>query len=202
MSEPNPQDPPKETVKESTKQDSSIIPPTTKFHLFDPNNRPPKELDCFGRAYLEKDIACHGDPSIPGDTPCILKEECKIRTGVFLQGLQKSLEGEPTDGSSGRTSKPGKMSQSDLMARLPKVDGFVLDEVTDEHGGAVYYKGEKGEGKDCVYVVPLTGRKFKLYLTSRKEFDGSSHNSGWHEREFVSVDEGLALVEKIVKLNA
>jgi len=174
-------------LEEAAAKSTGIIP-STKFLKYDPANPPSAEMDCFGKYYLEGDIACHGDPSNPGSGSCILREECKIRTAGFQERIAKALRSS-TDPSrvtkAEAKKKVGKYTSEMILEKVPKKAGIEVV-VSDNELGVKYRQGTA----DIIFFSLWAGKNAGWWLYASKEFAGSKKDGDYWV--ITISDEGVA----------
>lgn len=187
-----------ETSQESTETKEQVPGSASSYQMWDPKSPPPPEVDCFGKFYFAGDPACDGDPSKPGDIPCICREECRVSTAARLERIRKA-ETKSSDGGSGVRKTRVVLTAEELLAKAPSVEGLNV-RLSDDKDGVVYEDGKV----DAVYFI-LTGKGKNqcLYVGSRSQYEGSALHDGWWENgsdgKFQPVDEVLEKMETIVR---
>lgn len=156
--------------------------PSTKWQYWDPKHPPLSEMDCFGKYHLEGDPACYGDPNDPSDPGCLMRQECKIRTGALNQQIARSQSAE----NPRREMRFGKPTWTDVQEK-GRIDGLELKGI-EEKGAVTGFEYLKDGNR--VLAVLFNFKKKELYGWAVKPFAGSTPNGkGKHEGGIKTTEE-------------
>lgn len=140
--------------------------------IYDPSNPPSEEMDCFGKYHSSSDPICMGDPNDPTSPPCLVQEDCRLRTLARLRSIDNTLNrGNSTNA---KVSNSTRADSERLLNELPQFEGVELKPHNNPKFLSYYHNGKE-------IAETHVMRTTQLSFSAAFEFEGGySVGGGWY----------------------